>query len=85
VRGHQDIEITQPHIPVDLKCGDRLVTLSGGGAGVGPPEERDPEMVRKDVKNELVSVDMARNVYKVAIDPQSLAIDWPETRRLRKN
>jgi N-methylhydantoinase B len=83
VRGEQKIEITQPHIPVDLKCGDRLVTLSGGGAGVGKPDERDPEAVRMDVKNELVSVEMARKVYKVILEPDTLEIDLESTHKLR--
>jgi len=84
VRGNENIEITHPHVPVDLKCGDRLVTLSGGGAGVGQPDERDPEAVRRDVKNELVSLEMARKVYKVSLDPVNLEINWPETQKLRK-
>ena len=84
VRGERKIEITQPHIPVDLKHGDRLVTLSGGGAGVGRPEERDPEAVRTDVKNELVSLEMAKRVYRVSVKPDSLEIDWIATSKLRK-
>lgn len=83
LRGDQKIDITQPHIPVDLKHGDKLVTLSGGGAGVGRPEERDPEAVLMDVKNELVSRNMARDVYKVIIKPGSLEIDREATRMLR--
>lgn len=67
-----------------LKSGDHLVTLSGGGAGIGKPEARDPEAVRKDVRNELVSIQMARKVYKVAINPGTLEVDYQETRRLRK-
>lgn len=84
IRGGRRIDITQPHIPVDLKAGDHLVTLTGGGAGVGPPEERDPEAVRTDVKNELVSLEMARQVYKVVLDPETLEIDEQATRGLRQ-
>jgi len=42
-----------------LKSGDVIISLSGGGAGVGRPEERDPAAVRLDVKNELVSLKAA--------------------------
>jgi N-methylhydantoinase B len=84
IRNNKRINITQPHIPVDLKTGDHLVTLSGGGAGVGLPEERDPEAVQIDVKNELVSIDMARRVYRVVINPDTLQIDHAATQRLRK-
>jgi N-methylhydantoinase B len=83
LRKNKRIYITQPHIPVDLVRGDHLVTLSGGGAGVGPAEKRDPQAVRMDVKNELVSIEMARQVYKVAIDPKTLEIDQQATKRLR--
>ncbi len=68
-RGKETIEITEPHRGMKVKAGDHLITLTGGGAGVGRPEERDLESVRADVINELVSVDMARDVYKVVIDP----------------
>jgi N-methylhydantoinase B len=84
LREGKKIEITQPHISTELKNNDHLVTLSGGGAGVGKPEDRDPEAVREDVENELVSLEMARNVYKVVLNPESLEINQEETRRLRK-
>ncbi len=38
LRGNERIEIIEMHISLDLKAGDHLVTLSGGGAGVGRPE-----------------------------------------------
>ncbi len=83
-RGAETIDITEPHRDMYLKDGDRLTTLTGGGAGVGRPEERDPEAVRADVVDELVSVSMARDVYKVVIDPLTYAIDRSATERLRK-
>ena len=66
-----------------LKTGDKLITRAGGGAGVGNPEERDPEAVRMDVKNELVSINMARDVYKVVLNPDTLEIDYKATQDLR--
>ena len=36
-----------------------------------------------DVKNELVSLEMARQVYKVVIDPETLEVDSAATKRLR--
>ena len=82
-RGNEKIEIKNPHIIQNLKTGDILVSKGGGGAGVGPPEERDPEAVRIDVKNELVSVKAARDIYKVILDSDSLAIDYDATQNLR--
>jgi len=85
IRKNKTIDILQPHLPLELKSGDHLVTLSGGGAGVGKPEERDPEAIREDVKNELVSVEMARKIYKVVINPETFEINHAETARLRKS
>jgi N-methylhydantoinase B len=67
----------------DVKEGDVLIKHSSGGGGVGDPIERDPEMVREDVENELVTVNAARDVYKVVIDPTTLEIDHEATRELR--
>jgi hypothetical protein len=36
-----------------------------------------------DVRNELVSLQRARDVYKVVIDPDTLQIDEKSTRALR--
>jgi N-methylhydantoinase B len=71
--------------PYELQEGDRWVVYSAGGSGWGNPKERDPELVRKDVLNELVSLERARDVYGVAINPDTLEIDQEETRRLRSS
>ena len=61
-----------------------IFILSGGGAGIGRPEHRDPNAVRVDVRNELVSVEMARDVYKVVTDPETFEIDQAATESLRQ-
>jgi len=81
-RRNEEIEITYPR-HTDILAGDVVISKSGGGAGVGRPEERDPEAVRMDVKNELVSLKAARDVYKVELDSDSLEIDYDGTQRLR--
>jgi N-methylhydantoinase B len=81
-RDGEDIRL-KPHRLVDIKNGDIVIKHSSGGGGVGDPAERDPEMVRKDVENRLVSVEAARDVYKVAIDPDGFRIDEEETTKLR--
>jgi N-methylhydantoinase B len=48
--------------------GDRLILELPGGAGMGDPATRDPERVAQDVRNELVSADNARSIYRVAIN-----------------
>jgi len=67
-----------------LKGGDHVVKDTGGGGGIGRPEERDPQAVWDDVYiNELVTIEAAREVYKVAIDPATRKIDWEQTKALR--
>lgn len=83
LRGQERIDIAHPHVPTDLKPGDVLVTQCGGGAGVGAPEDRDPAAVQNDVRRELVSLEMARDVYKVVLNPETLDIDREATRNLR--
>jgi N-methylhydantoinase B len=60
-----------------------LVTHTPGGGGWGDPRARDPEAVRSDVEEGLVSLARARRVYGVALDPDTLAVDREHTRRLR--
>ncbi|MFQ5922462.1 MAG: hydantoinase B/oxoprolinase family protein, partial [Anaerolineales bacterium] len=67
-----------------LRAGDHIIKDTGGGGGVGRPEERDPQAVWDDVYiNEFVSVQGAREIYKVVIDPESRQIDWDKTKSLR--
>lgn len=52
-----------------LEPGDRLVLRYGGGAGFGDPRERDPEAVRRDVRNGYVSARSAKLHYGVGAGP----------------
>ncbi len=44
--------------------GDRLILELPGGGGMGDPTGRDPELVARDVRDELVSPDAARRLYR---------------------
>jgi N-methylhydantoinase B/oxoprolinase/acetone carboxylase alpha subunit len=50
---------------------------------MGPPRERDPARVLGDVLDEIVSVDEARDVYGVAVDPIARTVDEVATAALR--
>ena len=39
--------------------------MSSGGGGYGPPRERDPDRVRRDVAEGWISPERARDVYGV--------------------
>jgi N-methylhydantoinase B len=82
LRGNQKIRI-KPHRMSEIKKGDIVVKLSPGGAGVGDPWERPIEKVVTDVRREMVTVEAARLIYGVVINPATLAVDESATRKLR--
>jgi N-methylhydantoinase B len=49
-----------------IAAGDLVRILTGGGGGYGPPAERDPEAVRRDVSEGYVSAEAARRDYGAA-------------------
>ncbi|MEC3609453.1 hypothetical protein [Bacillus glycinifermentans] len=53
------------------------------GGGWENPLEREPEKVLNDVLNEFVSMESALHDYGVVIDPETLAINEAETKRVR--
>jgi N-methylhydantoinase B len=68
------------HIPVPLHA--EAVVRTGGGGGWGDPLDRDPELVRADVSEELVSRLAAREHYGVVFYGD-LAVDQEATKKLR--
>ena len=62
---------------------DRIRVETCGGGGYGPPWERAPEQVLRDVRERKISAHRARSRYGVAIDSRSGTIDFDETDRLR--
>ena len=70
-------------LTMTMKRGDLFRHEVAGGGGWGDPLERDPALVLKDVFNEFVSPDAAREVYGVALSGDPLAVDAPATAVLR--
>ncbi|MEM3627554.1 MAG: hydantoinase B/oxoprolinase family protein [Candidatus Bathyarchaeia archaeon] len=66
-----------------LKESDIVSIRSGGGGGWGDPTQRDPNLVLNDVKNGLISIKQAEEIYKVIIKPETLEVDWKTTEHLR--
>jgi N-methylhydantoinase B len=73
----------KPHRMVEIKKGDQVVKISGGGGGVGRPIDRPTDLVSLDVKNGMITTDGARKIYGVVVDPVTFAVNEDETRRLR--
>ena len=62
---------------------NQAIRIQGAGAGgFGPPGERDPEAVRRDVESALVSVEGARRDYGVVFAADG-SVDTEATARLR--
>ena len=50
-----------------LRRGDLVRLVTGTGGGHGDPRERDPALVRADLRDEIITADEAEEVY--GIDP----------------
>jgi N-methylhydantoinase B len=57
-----------------IAAGDLVSLETAGGGGWGPPAERDPTLVRRDVLDGKVSVEAAREVYGLAVDDATAAL-----------
>jgi N-methylhydantoinase B len=70
-----------------IVCGDLIRHEQAGGGGFGNPYLREPERVLEDVRDDKVSLDMAREQYGVVIrhlrDAGTLELDRAATDRLR--
>jgi N-methylhydantoinase B len=77
-----DLKELPPQAMVELSEGERIVSITAGGGGYGPPHERDPERVRHDVVEGWISAERARDVYRVALGSDR-SVDAAETARLR--
>jgi N-methylhydantoinase B len=52
----------------DVPVGTVYVQEAGGGGGYGDPRERDPRVVREEVRNGIISEEAARRIYGVEIE-----------------
>jgi N-methylhydantoinase B/oxoprolinase/acetone carboxylase alpha subunit len=64
--------------------GDIWVCMQGGTGGYGDVLERDPELVTKDVGEEIISHWTAQNIYKVVYDAETLEVDFQKTEERRQ-
>ena len=46
---------------------DVIRVFTGSGGGCGDPRQRDPRLVRADVRNGLISPERAREVFDVEV------------------
>jgi N-methylhydantoinase B len=67
----------------ELGYDDTYTLYASGGGGWGDPLNRDPELVREDVRNEFVSLGGAERDYGVVLTGD-LEVDWDGTKSLRE-
>ncbi|GIX31321.1 MAG: N-methylhydantoinase [Porticoccaceae bacterium] len=71
-----------------LPAGSVIAYQYGGGGGFEPAILRDPEAVREDVLDEIVSLERARTKYGVvfrgSLENYDLEVDYPATEALRR-
>jgi N-methylhydantoinase B len=69
-----------------LKSGEWWECISCTGGGFGDPLERDPELVRRDARDELISIQSARDDYGVVLntEPELYEVNYQATEKLRK-
>jgi len=69
---------------VVLQDGETVLSYTAAGGGYGPPGERDPERVRRDVTEGWITRARARDVYRVVLGDHD-SVDHDATARLRPN
>jgi N-methylhydantoinase B len=52
-------------------------------AGFGDPTDRDPNAVWQDIENRAITLEAARTIYCVVVDPRTGAVDYAATDKLR--
>ncbi|MCZ6645841.1 MAG: hydantoinase B/oxoprolinase family protein [SAR324 cluster bacterium] len=70
-------------ITFTVKKDEVLSVQTPGGGGCGDPTTRKPEQVAADVAEGRISLQRAQDVYRVAVDPDTLELDAAATARLR--
>src|SRR3981189_4002433 len=64
--------------------GEIYMICQGSGGGYGDGLERDPALVMKDLAEDLMSHENARDIYQVVYDERTLTVDVEGTLRRRE-
>ena len=66
--GQQEAELLYKTENCPLQVGDRVRMSTGGGGGYGDPTTRPTSLVARDVIRGFVSIESARDDYRVVFD-----------------
>jgi N-methylhydantoinase B len=83
--GRGDGTALHPHGTHPFPPGTSILFSTAGGGGFGDPRKREPERVLDDVRDGWVSLEAARDLYGVVIDPADWTVDKNATSKLRMN
>ena len=81
-RGESETELPVM-VSTSMSEDDVLYHRQAGGGGWGPASSRCPEQVAHDVRDGRVSIERAREDYRVVVEPQSFTVNQEETEKLR--
>lgn len=81
--GHADGERYVRASGIRVRKGAIIRHKTAGGGGYGNPKARSTSAVSRDYMNGLILLDVARDIYRVALDPTSGAVDETATKALR--
>ncbi|MGB7948601.1 MAG: hydantoinase B/oxoprolinase family protein [Candidatus Binatia bacterium] len=73
VKKSGETEILYKSKAYPLEPGDRIIVETGGGGGYGPPTDRNPEYIERDLMRGYVSAEAAARDYGVKYDLVDLA------------
>jgi N-methylhydantoinase B/oxoprolinase/acetone carboxylase alpha subunit len=85
-RPFPDATYSTHHMGLQFELADRgemYMITQGAGGGYGDVLERDPESVAADYRDGLVSIHTVRDIYHVALDPDTAAVDSEATAAAR--
>jgi N-methylhydantoinase B len=82
--GGKEYKTTSKDLVEDVPEETILFQQAGGGGGYGDPCLRNPDLVAKEVRNGIISIEQAKEAYGVVVDPRTFKVDQEATQAIRK-
>jgi len=79
-----EMDIRPPKAMAPFAADEVLFAVRCGGGGYNDPLLRNPELVEKDVMEGLCSLEIARDIFGVIINPTTQKLDVTATKKMRE-
>jgi len=80
-----EFRLAEPFVPSQkVTENDVIISLNAGAGGVGDPLDREPAKVLADVQRRIFSLEMAKQIFGVIMDPGGEAVDEKATGKQRE-